>query len=177
MAVQRIRPRHLGTLAVALAFGLALAAPVAAAQVKLDRAWGSGTRAQIDADSTPPYFEFNASSNADGTAPTGSFIFKTLVSAFTGTIQCLDVNGKTATLVGRIGTATGGFDGTQGTLFVTVVVDNGTATRRHPSPDTMAGVTFGITDATVEQLCADPYSQVGTDMFSLVSGDLTVIDR
>jgi hypothetical protein len=177
MSAQRIRPRHIGTLAIALAVGLALAAPVTAAQLKVDRAWGSGTRVQIDPDSTPPYFEFNASSNADGSSPTGSFIFKTILSTFTGTIQCLDVNGKTATLVGRIGTATGGFDGAQGTLFVTVVVDNGTATRKHPSPDTMSGVTFGITDATVEQLCADPYGHVATDMFSLVSGDLTVIDR
>lgn len=177
MSVQGIRPRHMGTIAVAFAVALALAAPVAAAPLKLDRAWGSGTRAQLDPDSTPPYFEFNASSNADGTSATGSFILKTLVSAFTGTIQCLDVNGKTATLVGRIGTATGGFDGSQGMLFVAVVVDNGTATRRHPSPDTMSAVNSGINDATVEQLCTDPYGHVGPVMFPLVSGDLTVIDR
>jgi hypothetical protein len=156
---------------------LVVAAPAAAAQIKLDRAWGSGTRAPVDANSTPPTFEFNASSNADGTAPTGSFIFKTLLSAFTGSVECLDVHGGTATLVGHIATATGGFDGYQGTLYVTVVQDNGVATKRHPSPDLMSATTFGITNTTVAALCADPTSFTGTTMFPLVSGDVTVIDR
>lgn len=156
---------------------LAIAAPVAAGQVKLDRAWGSGTRAAVDSGSTPPAFEFNASSNADGSSATGSFILKTLASAFTGTVECLDVQGHTATMVGTVATATGGFDGTQGGLWVAVVQDNGTATRRHPSPDTMSVVAFGITDTTVGALCADPYTTVGTRMLGLVSGDFTVIDR
>ena len=72
--------------------------------------------------------------------------------------------------------------------FVAVVVDNGKAKRKQPSPDQMSLVGWD-TEAnwadpsinppgfTLDQVCSDPTDALGPTMFGLVSGDLTVIDR
>jgi len=183
----RLRSAVLG----ALILGIVAVAPVAAGQVKQDLAWGSGTRAPRTADSAAPSFQFNASSNADGTGSIGTFILKTPTSEFDATVTCLDVHRHTATLSGRINYATGGFDGLQGGWFVQVIQDNGAPAKKHPSPDTMSTnvsateadwTSYGY--ATFDQICRDgaealvnagvpdPYA-----MYPLVSGDFTVIDR
>ena len=172
-----------GTLGCLLV--VALAAPVAAATVKRDLVWGSGTRSALDPNSTAPSFELNASSNPDGSDPIGTFNFKTLASAWSSQITCLNVKGSTATMVGRIATATGGFDGSQGSYFVQVVQDLGSPTKRHPSPDLMSAVSWD-TEAgwnangyTLAQLCVDPIGigALPSGWDYMVSGNLTVIDR
>lgn len=177
---RRVSAALLGGLLV-----LTAVAPVAASTVKRDMVWGSGTRSAIDPNSTAPSFELNASSNPDGTNPTGTFNFKTLASAWSSQITCLNVKGSTATMVGRIATATGGFDGSQGSYFVQVVQDLGSATKRHPSPDLMSAVSWD-TEAgwnaqgfTLAQLCSDPIGlgALPSGWDYMVSGDLTVIDR
>jgi hypothetical protein len=164
---------------------ITMATPVAAATVKRDLVWGSGTRSALDPNSTAPSFELNASSNPDGSDPIGTFNFKTLTSAWSSQITCLNVKGSTATMVGRIATATGGFDGSQGSYFVQVVQDLGSATKRHPSPDLMSAVSWdteagwNASGYTLAQLCSDPIGigALPSGWDYMVSGNLTVIDR
>lgn len=175
----------------ALVLAMVVAAPVAAAASKQDRAWGSGTRAPRNGDSAAPSFQFNASSNADGSGSAGTFILTTPSGEFDATVTCLDVHGRTATMSGRINVAYGVFDGLQGGWFVQVVQDNGSPTRKHPSPDTMstnlaadeaewtsngytafADICRDGVNALVNGGASDP-----TALYPLVSGDLTVIDR
>ncbi|HEX8025252.1 MAG TPA: hypothetical protein VF484_03515, partial [Candidatus Limnocylindrales bacterium] len=117
---------------------LLAAAPVAAAASKQDLAWGTATRAPRNGDSSAPSFQFNAASSADGSGSAGTFIVTTPTGEFDATVTCLNVHGRTATISGRINVAYGVFDGLQGGWFVQVIQDNGTATRKHPSPDTMS---------------------------------------
>ena len=170
--------------ATALVVALVVVAPVAAAHLKQDLAWGSGVRAPYTTDSPAPTFQFNASSNPDGTGPAGTFIWEYPTGGFVATVTCLNVNGKHATLVGEVNTATGLFAGSEGFWFEATVQDNGAATKRHPSPDVMSGVSEasplewqGVGVFSEAQLCANPYAYVSDAMVPLVSGDLTVIDR
>jgi hypothetical protein len=162
---------------------IASAAPVAAGNLKRDLAWGSGTRSSQT--QTAPLLVFNASSNPDGSDPIGNLNFTTLSSAFSGVVTCLNVKGSTAILVGRINTATGGFDGYQGQFFVQVVQDLGSATKRHPAPDLVSAIAWdseagwnGI-GITLAGLCADPFGvgALPNAWGFMVSGDYTVIDR
>lgn len=178
-------------LAMVAAFLIALSAvtPVMAGQAKQDLAWGSATRTPLSGDSTAPSFQINASSNADGSGSAGTFILTAPSSGFVATVNCLNVSGHTATLSGRINTATGGLDGVQGWWFVAVIQDNGTAAKRHPSPDTMSAVdyadeaswaSYGYSE--LGSICRDGSNALlnsgGSDaMYGLVSGDYTVIDR
>jgi hypothetical protein len=186
MGKLRLRPRRIAAATALVGIlTMALGSPVAGGQVKRDLAWGSGTRTAIDPDSTAPSFVLNASSNPDGSDPTGTLNFSTLASAFSGQVTCLHVSGSTAVVVGRIATATNGFDGSQGSYFVEVVRDLGSATKRHPSPDLVSGL-YWDTEAnwnaqgfTLAALCGDPIGSgaVADAWYSMVSGDITVIDR
>ena len=167
----------------ALVLVITSAAPASAGTVKRDLAWGSGTRSSQT--QTAPLLVFNASSYADGSDPIGNLNFTTLSSAFSGVVTCLNVKGTTAILVGRINTATGGFDGYQGQYFVQAVQDLGSATKRHPSPDHVSAIAWdseanwNLSGITLAQLCADPFG-VGAlpNVWGfMVSGDYTVIDR
>jgi hypothetical protein len=186
MAKIRLQPRRIGAaMALVGIFAMALGSPVAGGQVKRDLAWGSGTRSAIDPNSTAPSFVLNASSNPDGSDPTGTLNFSTLASAFSGQVTCLHVTKSTAVVVGEIATATNGFDGSQGSYFVEVFRDLGSATKRHPSPDLVSGL-YWNTEAdwnaagfTLAALCEDPIGAgaVADAWYSMVSGDFTVIDR
>jgi len=178
-------------LATVAAFLIAVSAvtPVMAGQAKQDLAWGSATRSPLTGDATAPSFQINASSNTDGSGSAGTFILSAPSSGFVATVNCLNVNGHAATMSGRINTATGGLDGVQGWWFVAVIQDNGTASKRHPSPDTMSAVYYGdetywanVGYTQLGSICRDgPNALVnfgGSDaMYGLVSGDYTVIDR
>jgi hypothetical protein len=107
----------------------------------------------------------------------------------------MNVSGHTATLFGKIKKGTGAADPStyspdQDPLyFVAVVVDNGKAKKKQSSPDQMSLVGWdteanwadpGINPPgfTLDQVCADPFAAFGTtEMYGLVSGDLSVIDR
>jgi hypothetical protein len=164
---------------------------------KMDSAFGSGVRAPscIGSCSKGP-FSFNATSGTHGENPSGTFAVDFPgFAGFTANVTCLNVSGHTATLVGKIKKGTGAADpstyspGHDPLYFVAVVVDNGKATqKKQPSPDQMSLVGWdteanwadsGINPPgfTLDQLCSDPFSAIGTLMFGLVSGDLTVIDR
>ena len=168
-------------VATALVVALVIAAPVSAAHVKQDLAWGSGVLAPLTTGSTAPSFQFNSSSDPDGANPGGTFIYTTATGGFVATVTCLRVVGKQATMVGQINTATGTFVGVEGWWFVTVAQDNGTATKRHPSPDTMSRVGYNSEagwNGALAGACADPFSALeDPTMYPLVAGDFTVIDR
>jgi hypothetical protein len=174
----------------AMAAAAAVTSPVAAAHAKQDLAWGSGTRAARCSTCVLPSFQFNASSDPDGSNATGSLYVQTAPDWFNATVTCLDVSGRTATLVGAINAGTGPWDPTATPLYVVVVIqDLGTATKRHPSPDLMSNIVaaaeadWNNAGYQLDQVCADPVGALaaittsGITWQGLVSGDLTVIDR
>lgn len=168
-----------------------VAAPVAVTKPNADAAFGSGVR-QPSCETCPPgIFSFNATSAPDGSNPSGTFVIDfTGFASFTASVSCLNVSGKTATFVGQIGSGTGDGDpsdpfwGGDPVYFVAVVADRGKARNKQPSPDQMSFVAWDTeagwdgTGFTLAGLCADPFGALGaTDMFGLVSGDLTVVDK
>jgi hypothetical protein len=191
MTQHRVGIRRLVTLALAaVVLAAAVASPVAAANAKHDLAWGSGTRAARCSTCALPSFQFNASSDPDGSNATGSFYSQTAGDWFNGTVTCLDVSGKTATLFGSVNAGTGPYDPTAVPLYFLVVVqDLGTITKRHPSPDLMTTIVtadqaeWANAGYQLNQICADSIGAMdailtnGHQWLGLVSGDLTVIDR
>jgi hypothetical protein len=159
---------------------------------KMDSAFGSGARAPICDGCPVGTFSFNATSGKHGETPSGTFAVDFPgVGGFTANVSCLNVSGHTATLFGKIKKGTGAADpstyvpGPGPLYFVAVVVDNGKATQeKQPSSDQMSVVEWA-TEAeyagfgfTLAEVCSDPFGALGTtDMFGLMSGDLTVIDR
>ena len=170
---------------------LALTVAVATATAKTpkaDSAFGSGVRAPSCSGGCPSgEFSFNATSGPNGENASGTFNVDFLdYAAFTAGVSCLHVSGNTATLVGQITRGTGAADAAGGDpfYFVAVVTDNGKITPKAPSPDQMSFVSWD-TEAgwltsgfTLAQVCSNPIGALGaSDMFGLVSGDLTVIDK
>ena len=190
MSGRRLGIRRFAVLAVTtLALAVVVASPVAAAHAKQDLAWGSGTRAARCSTCVLPSFQFNASSDPDGSNATGSLYVQSAPDWFNATVTCLDVSGKTATLVGAINVGTGPWDPTATPLYVVVVIqDLGTVTKRHPSPDLMSNIVaaseadWNTAGYQLDQVCADPIGAIdavtsGITWQGLVSGDFTVIDR
>jgi hypothetical protein len=163
---------------------------------KQDLAFGSGMRAPSCTGScTAGTFSFNASSGPNGENAAGTFVVDFPgFAGFTADVTCFHVSGHTATLFGQISAGTGAADpttyspGQDPLYFVAVVTDNGNAKPKQPSPDQMSLVgwdteaNWADTDLnppgfTLAQVCSNPTDALGTQMYGLVSGDLTVIDK
>ena len=174
-----------------------VAVPVAFSKTpKGDSAFGSGVRAPSCTLGCPAGpFSLNATSGPNGQNASGTFVIDFAgYAGFTANVTCLNISGHQATISGQISTGTGAADPSTFTTdneplyFVAVVSDNGTATKKHPSPDQMSLVAWDTQAEwadpainppgfTLGQLCTDPFAVLGTNMLGLVSGDLTVINN
>jgi hypothetical protein len=168
-------------------------ASIALAKTQQDSAFGTGVRAPSGPSSPAGTFSFNTTSGTNGENASGTFVADFAgYASFTGAVTCLHVSGNTATLFGQISSGTGAADPStyaSPVYFVAVVNDNGKAKNKAPSPDQMSLVGWDTeanfadsgqyppSGLTLAQVCANPTAVLGTDMFSLVSGDLTVIDK
>lgn len=175
----------LGSVAVGVALA---AAPAAVTKPTADAAFGSGVRSPLGTFGPPANFSFNATSAPNGENSTGTFVIDFPgLGSFTADVTCLNVSGKTATLLGLIRSGTGAGDpgnfGGDPVYFVAAVSDTGKPRNKQPSPDQMSGIVWD-TEAiltggglTLAEICADPGALLGPTMVGLVSGDLTVVDK
>jgi hypothetical protein len=179
-------------VAITLALLGALIAAPAAAAWDGDRASGSGTRVPscIDACAAGT-FAFDARSGKQGGNPSGWFVIDFAgFGGFTGAVTCLHVDGKYATIYGRISTGTGFADpntyspNQDPLYFVAVVKDKGPKPAGRPAPDWMSLVAWDTEEgwltavSSLDQICGDPWAALGnTQKFGLISGNIRVVDR
>jgi hypothetical protein len=173
---------------------LLMAAPAASAASLGDRACGFGVRAPSCADGCPAgSFGFDARSGRHGGHPTGWFTVDFPgYATFTGAVTCLNVHNRWATIFGKITSGTGAADpttfppsGTDPVYFVVVVHNKGPQRFASPAPDEMSLIGWD-TEAgfladpgiALADICGDPWTALGnTTMFTLVAGNIRVVDR
>jgi len=177
-------------ISIAISLGLVFAPAVGAASG--DRVSGFGTRAPSCVGCPVGNFSFDARSGRNGQNPSGWYSIEFPgYATFVGSVTCLNVSGKWATIVGQITNGQGAGDpstfppsGTDPVYFAVVVHGKGAPYRGSPAPDEMS-FTVWDTEAgwlsdpgvSVASLCTDGPAAVGTDMFKLVAGDIRVRDR
>jgi hypothetical protein len=134
-------------------------------------------------------FSFDARSGPHGGHPSGWFVIDFPGYAqFTGAVTCLHVHYHWATIYGQISTGTGAGDPIAAgapMYFVAVVHDRSVQRSASPSKDKMSTVGWD-TEAgwladpgiALSDICANPFVAVGNDtMYSLIAGDMRVVDR
>jgi hypothetical protein len=181
-----------GGVVVALVTQTAASSPAASKKASKSYVAGSGVREPITVGSEPFVFSVNAAPGKNGIFGTLKGSFENFAS-FTGVVTCLHISGNTAT-VGGVFTSGYGYDDDfsepqhdlTGDWFIWIVQDNGPS-KHGPSPDMASSFDWGdrgfftaggsnpsTSFPTFDALCDNAVDDVGTDLFPLVSGEITV---
>lgn len=177
-------------LLLATTFGATLAFAPTAAAAKLDYASGMVVRApSCDAGCHAGHFTFDVQSTKNGLNPSGYVAVNFPgQSSLTGIVTCLKVQGANATILGRIMAGTGDMNPalyTDTVYFVFKVHNGGKARGGRPGPDQISHIEWDTANNWKAQfgleladICADPTDVLTTtQMFRLIGGDLTVVDK
>jgi hypothetical protein len=178
----RIIRMRLPLAAIVVALTVLVGATAAGATTtKKDQVTGNGVRAPSCFGCADVTFSLDTWSSPTGVNPTGTMSFDVQgLASFSGPPVCMNVNGNQAVLVGQM-TKASGSDTAVGGYFLVEVWDNG-KTQNGVSPDRMSLVDWGtsVSDAfgayTIPEVCADPTPIIGTNQFSLLSGNIHVTD-